>query len=73
MGVYQNGGSPNSWMVYFMEHPTKMDDDWGYPYFRKPPYVFRGKSSINGPFSIAMLDSGSGNGRVVEPQMMSGK
>ena len=21
-----------------MENPIKMDDDWGYPYFRKPPY-----------------------------------
>ena len=21
-----------------MEHPTRMDNDWGYPYFRKPPY-----------------------------------
>ena len=20
------------WMVYFMDNPTKMDDDWGYPY-----------------------------------------
>jgi hypothetical protein len=25
-----------------------MDDDWGYPYFRKPPYDdFPGDSSIN--------------------------
>ena len=23
-----------------MENPTKMDDDWGYPYFRKPPFHF---------------------------------
>ena len=22
----------NSWMVYFMEHIMKMDDNWGYPY-----------------------------------------
>ena len=21
-----------------MENPTKMDHDWGYPHFRKPPY-----------------------------------
>ena len=21
-----------------MENPTKMDENWGYPYFRKPPY-----------------------------------
>ena len=25
-------------MVDFMEHPTKMDDDWGYPHLWKPPY-----------------------------------
>ena len=29
-------------LVYFMgnprENPIKMDDDWGYPHFRKPPY-----------------------------------
>ena len=31
-------GIPPQWMVCFMENPTEMDDDWGYPYFRKPPY-----------------------------------
>ena len=31
MGVPSNG-----WLV--RENPMKMDDDWGYPYFRKPPY-----------------------------------
>ena len=25
-------------MVQFMENPMKTDDDWGDPYFRKPPY-----------------------------------
>ena len=30
MGVPQNG-----WFI--MGIPTKMDDDWGYPYFRKAP------------------------------------
>ena len=34
-------GVPQKWMVYFMENPWKsqsqMDDDWGYPHFRKPP------------------------------------
>ena len=29
---------PNSCLVEKLETP-KMDDDWGYPYFRKPPYV----------------------------------
>ena len=27
---------PTSWMVDFMENPTKMDDDWGY---RVPPWM----------------------------------
>ena len=30
MGVPQIG-----WFI--KESPIKMDDDWGYPYFRKPP------------------------------------
>ena len=30
-------GYPDSSMVYFMENPTQMDDDWGYPHFRTPP------------------------------------
>ena len=28
---------PNGWFV--RENPIQMDDDWGYPHFRKPPYV----------------------------------
>ena len=35
-------GYPHSWMVYFMENPIKVikvDENWGYPYFRKPPYL----------------------------------
>ena len=33
---HQNGGFckwgyPHSWMVYFMENPIKMDDNWGTP------------------------------------------
>ena len=31
-------GNPHSWMVYEVKNPIKVDD-WGYPYFRKPPYM----------------------------------
>ena len=31
-------GSPNSWMVDFMEPPIYKWMIWGHPYFRKPPY-----------------------------------
>ena len=33
MGVPQNGWFPK-------DNPIKMDDDWGYPQFRKPPYIY---------------------------------
>ena len=29
------GDPQNGWFI--REHPIKMDDNWGYPYFRKPP------------------------------------
>ena len=33
----ENGGSPIAgWFI--IKHPIEMDDDWGYPHFRKPPY-----------------------------------
>ena len=35
MMVSINMGSPK-WMV-FKENPVNMDENWGYPYFRKPP------------------------------------
>ena len=41
-------------VVYFMENPTQMDDDWGYPYFRKLPYrcsLYRINHGT-GPFSL---------------------
>ena len=36
IGVSMNGYTPK-WMV-IMESPIEMDENWGYPYFRKPPY-----------------------------------
>ena len=36
-----NGGTPKAgWFI--KEDPTKMDDDWGYPYFWKPPHEYLG-------------------------------
>ena len=29
-------GNPQLWMVYKGKSHLEMDDDWGYPYFRKP-------------------------------------
>ena len=38
MGGSINGGTPIAgWFI--RENPTKMDYDWGYPYFRKPPLI----------------------------------
>ena len=36
-GGFHKWGIPNSWMVYKGKSHLKMDDDWGYPNFRKPP------------------------------------
>ena len=33
LGVPQNGCQKKG-------KPTKMDEDWGYPHFSKPPYMF---------------------------------
>ena len=38
MGGSINGGTPIAgWFT--MENSLKIDENWGYPYFRKPPYV----------------------------------
>jgi len=37
MEVSINGGTPK-WMVYSGKAENKMDENWGYPHFRKPPY-----------------------------------
>ena len=38
MEVSINGGTPK-WMVYSGKAENKMDENWGYPHFRKPPYI----------------------------------
>ena len=30
---------PLQWMVYKGKSHLEMDDDWGYPYFGKPPFI----------------------------------
>ena len=34
-------GYPHSWMVYSGKSHLEVDDDWGYPYLRKPTFCFR--------------------------------
>ena len=38
IGVSTNGGTPK-WLVYKREIPLKLMI-WGYPYFRKPTYIY---------------------------------
>ena len=41
MGVSRKWGIPKSWMVFVRDNPNlEMDDDLGYPYFRKPPHGY---------------------------------
>ena len=38
-GAPENGGTPHGWFL-LGKILLKIDDDWGYPYSRKPPYMF---------------------------------
>ena len=38
-GGFHQWGYPNSWLVYDGKSPSNMDENWGDPYFRKPPYL----------------------------------
>ena len=40
-------GKPPKCLVYEEKYQQKMDDDWGYPYFRKPPYYGEHKKMPN--------------------------
>ena len=31
---------PQKWLVYNGTSQSKMDDNWGYPHFRKPAYIY---------------------------------
>ena len=37
---FHKWGIPNSWLVYSGKSQSKMDENWGYPHFRKPPHVW---------------------------------
>ena len=40
LGGFHKWGCPkNAWFT--VENPIQMDDNWGYPYFRKPPHIDR--------------------------------
>ena len=39
-GGLHGHGSIQKCLVYFTENAMKMDENWGYPYFRKPPGVY---------------------------------
>ena len=41
LGVSMAMGAPQKWMVYEGKSHLEMDDDWGYPYFRKRPNKYR--------------------------------
>ena len=40
-GVSTKGGYPQMVGLFQGKSDLEMDDDWGYPYFGKPPYAVR--------------------------------
>ena len=45
MGVSINGGTPIA--GWFVKCHLELDDDWRYPYFRKPPYATHDINMLN--------------------------
>ena len=52
-----NGGYPHSWIVCKGKSHLEMDDDWRYPYFRKPPYCCEPSHSQQAEISVATIHS----------------
>ena len=46
------GVAPKSWMVDTGKSHLEMDDDWGYPYFRRPPFNDGGNLGHFGSFNF---------------------
>ena len=51
-GFFQKWRYPNSWLVYEGKSHLEMDDDWGYPYFRKPTYT---NNSVHHSYTIMTI------------------
>ena len=60
MGGFQLGkwGTQIAGWFFLRENPIEMDDDWGYPYFGKPPNLDNPDWTYFGRiYSISMLHS----------------
>ena len=57
------------WLVYSEKSHLEMDDDWGYPYFKKPPYL--GISWFVGLESRDFAENQSGLKNFRGPQLFS--